>query len=272
MTYLQSLVLGLVQGFGEFLPISSSAHLIIAPWALQFPDPGLSYDVALHFGTLLAVVAYFWQDWLRIFKASYSYLTAKDAASRGVYEADFKLLVYVVLATIPAAVIGKFLEKYAEDAFRAPLLIAVNMALLGVVLWFADGKGRDARKGIGEIGLRAAMIVGFSQVLALIPGVSRSGITITAALLLGFRRDAAARFSFLLATPITFGACLLKAKHFPAVASDPQALLGVALSAVVGFLSIKYLLHLVRDFSYRAFCYYRFAFAAAVGALYFVRG
>lgn len=272
MSIFQSVILGLVQGLGEFLPISSSAHLVIAPWALKFPDPGLTYDVALHLGTLFAVVAYFWKDWLRIFKASSIYVTTRDVATRSLYEADFKLLVYVVSATIPAAVIGKMLESYAEEAFRAPLLIAVNMAVMGVLLWFADGKGSQAQKGLGEIGLRAALIVGFAQVLALIPGVSRSGITITAALLLGFRRDAAARFSFLLATPITFGACLLKAKYFPAIVSDPQALLGVLLSAVVGFLSIKYLLRLVRDFSYRAFCYYRFVFAAMVGALYWVRG
>lgn len=272
MTYFQSVVLGLVQGLGEFLPISSSAHLIIAPWAIGFPDPGLTYDVALHFGTLLAVVAYFWQDWLRIFKASLAYLSSKEPAVRAANAGDFNLLIYVVLATVPAAVIGKALEKYAEDALRAPLLIAINMALMGALLWFADGKARESRKGLGEIKLSSALIVGFSQVLALIPGVSRSGITITAALLLGFRRDAAARFSFLLATPVTFGACLLKAKHFPAIAADPQSLLGVAISAIVGFLSIKYLLHLLRDFSYRAFCYYRFAFAAAVGALYFVRG
>lgn len=267
MNYLDAIVLGLVQGLGEFLPISSSAHLIIAPWALGFKDPGLKYDVELHLGTLLAVLVYFWRDWWRIFQGSFQYLIKKSRSESDMF--NCRLLTYIVLATIPAAIIGKFLDEYAERTFRDPRLIAFDMVILGALLWYADSRDDKAKLDLKSITFKAAMIIGLAQVLALIPGVSRSGITITTALLLGFRRPAAARFSFFLATPITFGAVLLKSKFFTAFTLDPVGLLGVAVSAFVGFLSIAYLMKLVQNFSYRIFCYYRFFFGAGVFLLYY---
>lgn len=271
MSYLQSIILGLVQGLGEFLPISSSAHLVIAPWALGFVDPGLTYDVALHFGTLFAVLAFFWRDWVQLGTGTLEYLRAHDVAHKQKYRLEFQTLIFIVLATLPAALIGKLLDQYAEEAFRAPLLVAFNMVLMGVILLFADRKGGENRKGLAALDLKSSLIIGFAQVLALIPGVSRSGVTITAALFLGYRRDTAARFSFLLSTPITFGACLLKSHFFTQVPTDGPALVGIAISALTGFLSIKYIMRFVQQQSYRIFCYYRFLFGLAVVLLYFTK-
>lgn len=253
MSYLQSIVLGIVQGLSEFLPISSSAHLVIVPWAFHFPDPGLTFDVALHFGTLFALIAYFWKDWIEI-------LTRQH-----------RLLLFIIIASIPAAIAGMLLEKLAESTFRSPLLIAVNMALMGGVLLWADGYSQRG-KDLPRVSFWDSFLIGCSQALALVPGVSRSGITITTGLLRGLDRQTAARFSFLLAAPITAGACLLKAKHFLAANPSGIELTGIAVSALVGFLSIKYLLRFVQTFSYRIFVAYRFLFALAViGVYYFVR-
>lgn len=252
MTYFQSILLGIVQGLGEFLPISSSAHLVIMPWLFRFPDPGLTFDVALHFGTLLALLVYFWKDWIKIIREKRH------------------LFFFVVLATIPGAAAGYFLEKFAETIFRHPLLVALNMSLLGAVLLYADRK-RETGKMTDQIGLRDALIIGFSQALALVPGVSRSGITITAGLFCGFSRSTAAFFSFLLAMPITVGACVFKMKHLFENGAGGVEWTGIAVSAIVGFLSIKYLLKYVQTHNYRIFVYYRFGFTILVGLVYFLR-
>lgn len=252
MTYFQSILLGIVQGLGEFLPISSSAHLVITPWLFKFPDPGLVFDVALHFGTLLALLAYFWKDWIKI-------ILEKR-----------RLFLFVVVATIPGAAAGYFLEDLAETVFRHPLLTAFNMSLLGAILLYADHRVRDG-KTVGKVTWRDALIVGFSQALALVPGVSRAGVTITAALFCGFSRSTAAFFSFLLAMPITFGACVFKMGHLFENGAGGVEWTGIAISAVVGFLSIKYLLKYVQTHNYRIFVYYRFGFTILVGLVYFLR-
>ncbi|EKD51627.1 MAG: hypothetical protein ACD_62C00215G0011, partial [uncultured bacterium] len=262
MSYLESIILGIVQGAGEFLPISSSAHLVIMPWLLKFKDPGLAFDVALHFGTLLSIIAYFWKDWWQIFSGATAHVRqfiddrrsparVKRAES---HRPEFNLLLYLVLATIPAVFAGLLLEDWADTSLRHPLLIAVNMVVLGIVLLRVDKK-KGNLKTVADITLRMALIIGFAQCLALLPGVSRSGITITAALLLGLRRVDSARFSFLLSTPTIVGACLLKAGYITQLFSDSVALVGLVTSAVIGFLSIKYLLKLVEHFSYAVFCY-----------------
>lgn len=251
MTYFQSILLGIVQGLGEFLPISSSAHLVITPWLFKFPDPGLTFDVALHFGTLLALLAYFWKDWIRIILEKRS------------------LFFIVVLATIPGAAVGYLLDELAETAFRHPLLVALNMSLLGGVLLYADGKKRRERT-MEQMGLRDALIIGASQALALVPGVSRAGVTITAGLFCGFSRSTAAFFSFLLAMPITLGACVFKMKHLFQNGAGGVEWTGIAVSAVVGFLSIKYLLRYVQTHNYRIFVYYRFGFTLLVLVFYLV--
>jgi undecaprenyl-diphosphatase len=268
MTLLHALVLGVLQGLGEFLPISSSGHLIAVPWLLGWPDSGLAFDVALHLGTLFAVAAAFWRDWVRLLTAG-----AKGLASgRPLADPDSRLLVYIVLATIPGAIAGKLLEDWAETAFRSPLLVAAMMAALGVVLWIADRRANRV-PGDEHFSLRDALLVGTSQALAIVPGTSRSGVTISAALLLGHRRDAAARFSFLLALPITAGAALLKVPHlFRAGADTTPVIAGMVAAAVSGFLAIRLLLALVRTRTYLPFVVYRFAFAALVVAALLWRG
>ncbi len=261
-----SILLGLVQGLGEFLPISSSAHLIITPWLFKFEDPGLTFDVALHFGTLLAILFYFWKDWLVLFKAAFTSLGKKRAQ----YTANEKLFWYIIFATIPAAILGKALEKYAEDLFREPLLIALTMSMMGILLLVVDSVSKK-RKNTEQITFTDALLIGMSQALALIPGVSRSGITITSGLARGLNRQTAARFSFLLATPITAGACLLKAKPFFQSGINVESLVGIAVSAIVGFLCIKYMMAYVQKYSYRVFVVYRFAFSIMVLLVYFLR-
>ncbi|MBI4412480.1 MAG: undecaprenyl-diphosphate phosphatase [Deltaproteobacteria bacterium] len=282
MTYGQSILLGVVQGLGEFLPISSSAHLVITPWFFKFSDPGLTFDVALHFGTLLAIFSYFWRDWLGISagflraffgqrKGALREVSVEHSEAKKLSDADYRrLFLYLVAATIPGAVIGFFLDELAETALRHPLLIAVNMSLLGLILLYADSRMRDG-KVLKKITWRDALIVGFSQALALVPGVSRSGITITAGLFCGFSRSTAAFFSFLLAMPITLGACVFKMKHLFENGAGGVEWTGIAVSAVVGFLSIKYLLKYVQTHNYRIFVYYRFGFTILVGLVYFLR-
>lgn len=267
MSYFESFILGLVQGLGEFLPISSSAHLVIAPWFFEFTDPGLAFDVALHFGTLLAVVFYFWKDWSHIAKGTWNYFFKK----RGEDRFSFLLLVYLIVATIPGALAGYFLNDLAEHELRHPLLVAFNMIFLGALLFWADRRVDHTQKNLQHMTFAFAVVIGVLQALALFPGVSRSGITIMTALLLGFNRVDSARFSFLLATPITFGACLLKAPYFLAALQNPQALIGIVTATLFGFLSIKYLLKLVANFSYKIFCYYRFVFGVVVIILYCLR-
>lgn len=265
MSYLEAIILGLVQGLGEFLPISSSAHLVVAPWIAQFEDPGLSFSVALHLGTLIAVLLFFAKDWLVIGSGSYRYIFQKKTAERE----SFWLLVYLILATIPAGIAGLLLDDWAETTFRHPLVAATTMALLGAILFAVDRKVKE--KHDIKISFKIAMLIGMSQALALIPGVSRSGITITTALLLGLTRPSAARFSFLLSTPIILGACVLKYKYFIEIFNNPPAVVGIVVAAVSGFLSIKYLMKLVQTRSYAIFCYYRFVFAAVVFTLFLFR-
>ncbi len=272
MTYWQSILLGVVQGLGEFLPISSSAHLVITPWLFDFKDPGLTFDIALHFGTLLALIAYFWRDWLNLIGGT---VRATAGAIKGEIPADarepLRIMIYLVLATIPGAVAGLLLEKFAETVFRTPLLIAVNMIVMGVLLFIAD-RNRANGKTLQTLSVWDALIIGLSQSFALIPGVSRSGITMTTGLFLGLSRVSAARFSFLMAAPITFGACLLKAKYFFSGHVTGQEYVGILVSGLVGFLSIKFLLKYVQAKDYKPFVYYRFVFAAVVFVSYFLKG
>ncbi|HET7295394.1 MAG TPA: undecaprenyl-diphosphate phosphatase [Vicinamibacteria bacterium] len=264
MTTAHAVALGLLQGLGEFLPISSSGHLIVAPWLLGWPPQGLAFDVALHLGTLFAVIAAFARDWLRLLTAALSGLLARAPFA----ESDSRLLWLLVAATVPGAAAGKLLEGWAETTFRAPALVAVMMAAMGAILLWADRRaGTATTEGMA---LRDALLVGAAQAAALVPGVSRSGATISMALMLGYRRDEAARFSFLLAVPITAGAALLKVPHLLQGEDAGTAMIGMVVSAIVGFASIRFLLGWVRTRDYRVFVAYRFVFAAVVfGALLF---
>jgi len=264
----RALVLGILQGLGEFLPISSSGHLIVVPWLLGWLDSGLAFDVALHLGTLAAVAYAFWKDWLRIIGAGLRGILA----GRPFADPDSRLLWYLALATVPGALAGLALDEWAETVFRSPALVALTMALVGMVLWAADRRAAQATED-QEITLSHALLVGLAQALAIVPGTSRSGVTISAALFLGHRREAAARFSFMLALPITLGAAIVKVPDLFRGGADPApVVVGMVAAFVSGLLAIRVLLAYVRTRTYRPFVFYRLAFALVVWAVLLVRG
>ena len=262
MSTLQAAILGLVQGLGEFLPISSSAHLVLIPWLFKWNDPGLTFDIALHIGTLIAVAIYFWKDWLKLITKGLTDVRSTEG----------KLFWYLVAATIPGAVVGFLLEKKAETIFREPILIATMLILLGVLLYWADRRGVKHIE-MNRITFRTSLFIGLSQALAIIPGVSRSGITMTMGLLMGLTREGAARFSFLLAAPIIFGAALLK---LPFLISNPSILtinfiIGILVSFVIGILSIGFLLRYVQTNNFLPFAWYRFILGSLVIVIVLMR-
>ncbi len=265
----QALVLGIVQGATELLPISSSGHLILVPWAAgwryleQHPDFNKTFDVALHLGTLVAVVLYFWADVVRLVRAWF-----RSVARRRIATEDERVAWYVAVATVPAAIAGAAGEDFIEEKLGDPWQIAILLAVFAVVLWLADRVA--ARREIGDIGWKGALSVGLAQCLALMPGVSRSGITITAGRFLRLDRDRAARLSFLLLIPIVFGASVLKGVKdvalgggLPSGSAGPF-IVGMLAAAVVGLVAIWALLGYVRRHTYSLFVLYRLAIAAAI--------
>lgn len=257
----QSLFLGVVQGLSEFLPISSSGHLVLFPWIFGFPDPGLAFDVALHAGTLCAVLGYFWRDWLNLFRFR------NDMPE---YSEQPKLLLFLVLATIPGACAGIFFERQAETVFRNPLLVAGTLFVFGATLLVADTFGKKT-KSLRMITFRDAISIGAAQALAIVPGVSRSGITITAALSRGIDRASAARFSFLLSTPIILAALLSHVRDLSVVGMSSVFAVGVISSAISGYCAISYLIRFVERASYRVFFWYRALLAILIVSLFFSR-
>lgn len=249
----EAVILGIVQGVGEFLPVSSSAHLVLVPWLVGWPYAGLNFDVALHLGTLLAVVCYFWRDWL---------VLLADGLRRAP-TVEGRLFWYVVVATVPGALFGYFLEEQAETVFREPLLIGSMLMIMGVVLYLVDSRAPKTRK-LGQMGLGDSILIGVSQALAIIPGISRAGITMTAGRFLGLRREAAARFSFLLSAPIIFGAGLVQLSKITPSQINAPFLTGVLVSAAVGFLSIGFLLRYLTRHSFVIFVWYRLLLGAMV--------
>jgi len=240
---------------GEFLPISSSAHLVLVPWLFHWEDPGLTFDIALHIGTLIAVIIYFWKDWLRL-------VTQGFAVPRS---SDGRLFWYLVIATVPGAIVGYALEKKAETIFRTPLLIAVALIVMGAILYWAESKSTK-KDDLNKITLRTSFLIGLSQALAIIPGISRSGITMTTGLFSGLSREAAARFSFLLSTPIILGAAIMKVPHLvrhPDVI-DANFLIGMVIACITGIASIRFLLRYVQTKTFLPFVWYRFAIGALV--------
>jgi len=262
---IQSAVLGLVQGLGEFLPISSSAHLILVPWIMKWEDPGLTFDVALHLGTLVALLVYFRNDWADLAKKTVKWIAAHDKS-----DPNLKLGPFIVVATIPGAVMGYLLEKQAEETFRSPALIAATLSVMGLVLWYMDKKGQK-KKAVEDLKFRDALLIGIAQGFALIPGVSRSGATISAGLGLGLTRAAAARFSFWMAMPITLGACVLKLRKLTSADLTPGFMTGVLVAAISGYLAIDVLFRYLRTRSYGIFAVYRVFVAAAVVAILVLR-
>jgi undecaprenyl-diphosphatase len=264
----QAFVLGLTQGLTELLPISSSGHLILVPWIANWhyleahPSFNKTFDVALHLGTLVAVVAYFWEDVVRYLRAWFH-----SIRRRSVTTVDERISWWIFAATIPAALAGAVGEESIESHLGQPYQIAIFLAVFGILLWFADRLPQERR--IGQLGFWPAFVIGVSQILALMPGVSRSGITITMGRFYRLDRDAAARFAFLLLIPIVFGAVVYKGiKHvllqsLPAGSVGPFVV-GTLAAAAVGLVAIDLLLGYVRRHDYTPFVIYRLVLAGAI--------
>ena len=266
MTVFQALVLGVVQGLGEFLPISSSAHLVLTPWVFGWRDPGLAFDVALHVGTLVAVLWYFRVEWVRLTQSGFALLRTRRADTE-----EKQRVLFIVIATIPAAIAGVLLEEYAESTFRSPTLIALTLIVMGIVLWAADRYvPRD--RPLRQMRVRDAILIGLAQIFALVPGVSRSGSTMTAGRGLRFDRQSAAVFSFLMSMPITAAAAVLKAPTLLRADDRMTLIVGIVAAAASGWLAIAVLLRYVTRHSYGVFALYRLALGAGVLALVAARG
>ena len=266
MTLFQAIVLGIIQGLSEFLPISSSAHLALTPWLFGWKDPGLDVDVALHFGTLIALVWFFWQEWLTLARAFGTMLRRRRIET----ESERRLL-WVVIATIPGALAGYLLQDYAKTVFRSPALIGTMLIVMGVILWAVDRAYLQDR-GIEAMRWTDAVAIGLAQMFAIIPGVSRSGSTITAGRALRFSREAAAVFSFLMSLPIITAAVLFEGRHAITNGVSAPLIAGVVASAISGWLAISVLLKYVARHSYGVFAAYRFVVGALVLAIAAFRG
>lgn len=270
ITVWQAIVLAVVQGITEFFPVSSTAHLVLIPWAFHWQDPGLTFDVALHAGTLVAVIAFFFMTWIRIFQAAagvpVDVHTGGPLAPAAARQQQ-SLLWLLVLATIPGGIIGWLFDKRIETTWRNPLIIAASLIIVGVLMGWADWQPSQ-RLDYEDLGWWDALIIGLAQACAVVPGVSRSGSTITAGLFRGLTREAAARFSFLMATPIITGAVLKKGVdlHHSGIPAGmhEQFAVGIAVSAVVGLASIALFLRFLRIRSLRPFVYYRIALGVLV--------
>lgn len=264
----QAFILGIVQGLGEFLPISSSAHLILVPWVFGWADQGLAFDIALHWGTLFAVVTYFRKDVLHLIKGFLKSLSKKTRNfQEDIYQ---KLSWYLIVATIPAGIFGMLLEHKVEGDFRNPLLIAFTLGIFGVLLYIMDQSGKKERN-LGKITWKDALLIGLAQTIALVPGVSRSGATMVAGLALAFKREDAARFSFLMSIPITLAAGISKIPDIVHIKEVAPLVIGFITSAVFGFLAIKYLLQYISKRDFSVFAWYRIAIAVVVIVIYFYR-
>ena len=274
MSIFKAIVLGILQGLGEFLPISSTAHLILAPWFFGWSDPGLSFDVALHVGTLIAVLVYFYKDWLSIISNFQFPISNKILNPKSKFSEEIKypksMLLLIIIASIPGAIFGMLFDSKAEAAFRNPLLIAFTLGVVGLILFLVD-KYAAHRKELGKMTKLDAFWIGLSQAVAIIPGVSRSGATMTTGLFLGLSRQQAARFSFLLSTPIIFGAAIVKVPHLLKAGINTPILFGILASAITGYFAIKYMLRFIQKVGYAPFFWYRLALAVVVVIVYLVR-
>jgi undecaprenyl-diphosphatase len=271
-TSLESIVLGIIQGLTEFLPISSTAHLVIIPkifgWHTVLLN-SLTFDVALHLGTLIAVISYFFKDTVELVGGFFRGVLKRSFSS----DKKSRLSLLVLIGTLPAGIIGVLLDKWVETKFRTPGVLAGALILVGVVMWYAERKAKRIKKN-ASLSLRDTIIIGFAQALALVPGTSRSGITISSGLFLGYDREEAARFSFLLSIPVIAGAAILKLKVFihgiPANDLAPLVL-GTFFSALFGFLAIKYFMKYLQRHTMNVFVWYRFIFAAVIVIFFYIR-
>ena len=265
MPLYQAIILAIVQAVTEFLPISSTAHLILVPWLLKWQHAGLTFDVALHAGTLVAVLVYFRREWLAMCGAAIGRPPSDPALG-----CDRRMLIYLVIATIPGGLAGVFLEDIIENVLRTPVVIGVALIVVAVLMGVGEKLSRHLR-ALPEVTLRDALVIGVAQAIALIPGVSRSGITMTAGLLLGLTRTTAARFSFLLSAPVIAGAALVKGWEvwqagLPAEMRVPFVV-GIAVAAGAAYLVIAWLLRYLATNTFRIFIVYRVLLGVLVLAL-----
>jgi len=276
MPLYQAIVLALVQAFTEFLPVSSTAHLTLFPWLLGWQDPGLAFDVALHAGTLVAVLLYFFKDWLTLALCGVGLKYPANAPSEEVAQRK-KLFWYMVIGTIPGGLLGALFERKIEDHFRTPYVIATSMIAIALLMWWADSKSRLTRP-LEQSNVGDALTIGTAQALALCPGVSRSGITITAGLFRGFTREAATRFSFLLSTPLIAGAVV---SHLPKLIKLHKSggldlplstlLISILVSGVVGYFVIAFFLRYLQTHTLKVFVFYRLLFGIIILVLAFLQ-
>lgn len=267
MTVLQALILGIIQGLTELLPISSSGHLEIIPWLLNWTsNPGFTeafegFDVALHFGTFLAIALFFFKDWIKLIVGGFNQVVKKKKTTEG------RMFWYLVIATIPGGIIGLLLDTFAGDVLKKPVIIAIALIVMGIILYFVDKKAKSSTD-YEHMTFKQTFLIGLSQCLAFIPGVSRSGITMTAGRAMGVDRTSAARYSFMLSAPIVFAATIFKIKDF--VFGIPF-FVGVLASFIVGVIVIKWLLHYLQKGSFKIFAIYRVIFGLVILAFAFIR-
>jgi undecaprenyl-diphosphatase len=272
LSIIQALVMGLTQGLTEFIPVSSSGHLILVPWLFGWEDKvrdafltSIEFTVILHMGTLLALLAYFWREWLKLIPAGLAAI--RDRSFKG--DPDRKMAWLLVVATIPAVIVGPLLTGPIEDAVREPSRVALMLCVGAAILWLADRWGSKLRE-MDSITFVGALGIGIAQVLALVPGISRSGISISAGLFSGLTREAAARFSFLMATPVVAGAGLWEARkllsHDP-TAPNPEVklvVIGFIAAAISGLLAIRFMLEFLKRQPVTLFVVYRVVAAIVV--------
>jgi len=276
MPLIQAIILALVQALTEFLPVSSTAHLILFPWLFHWQDPGLAFDVALHAGTLLAVILYFFKDWLTLILCGLGMKYPATAPPEEVSQ-HRRMFWYMVIGTIPAAILGKLFHHQIEDELRTPMIIGISMVLVALLMWWADSRANLTRE-LESSNMGDALSIGSAQALALWPGVSRSGITITTGLFRNFTREAATRFSFLLSAPVITGAVLtelpkLLKLHKAGSLDLPLSTLAVSIlvSGVAGYFVIAFFLRYLQTRTLKVFVVYRLAFGIIVLVLAFLK-
>ena len=275
MTIIQAIILGIVQGLTELLPISSSAHLNLFPWLFNWGEMSPSFDVALHIGTLFAILVFFFKDWINLIKGGYKQLVKKEKSTDG------KIFWYIVISTIPAGILSLVLDKVSDNIIEKlaqtfntteinveMVLIAIALIVMGIILYIVDKKSKSTIK-YEKITLKQSILIAVSQAIAAaFPGVSRSGITMTVGRKMGIERESVAKYSFLLSTPIVAAAALYEMRHF---VFDLSFFVGVLTSFIVGMLVIKFLLNYLKKGSFKIFAIYRVILGLAIIGLYLIR-
>jgi undecaprenyl-diphosphatase len=271
MDIIQAIILGIVQGATEFIPVSSSAHLVLVPWALGWPNPGLLFDTMLHWGTLAAVVTYFWREWIAVIRAFFRSLFMRgpwnSAPGGRLADPDSRLAWGLILGTLPAVIVGFLFKDFIESLFGTPLAVGAFLLVTAALLAIAERIGKRERS-LDQLNLPDSLVVGIGQAIAIAPGISRSGATMAAGMGRGLTREGAARFSFMLATPAILGAGVLQlydvVRGTGTMTSSPLAVVaGTLTAAVVGYLVIRFLLNYLR----RGTLYVFAAYCAVIGAI-----